>query len=261
MIQEPGNITLAINREQGTFETVFIDWEVRESPGGNLASDDFNPASGQLEFLPGETQEYLYLEAVDELTPELAEDFAILLVSATVADSQASSVPTSGASINATLAQSNLTVEENDYPYGLIQFVTSPPTPGAIIPPAISVPEIFVDESDGTVTVYVVRAQGNLGTVSVEYITMDGNASSTGLGPDYVPSADTLVFGPDDVVRNFTLTLLDDAEPELGKVFFVELTNPAGGKCDNGSLGGCNGHVLCGLTQLEVVVVAMHVVD
>ena len=192
---------------------------------------DFDPASGQIEFLEGETQQQLYLEAVNELVPELVEDFIVVLVSADAADNQTSSTPTSGASIDVSLAQSNLTIEENDYPYGLLQFVTSPPTPGTQILPAVVLPELFVDESDGTITVYVVRAQGNLGTVSIEYITQDGTASSTGVGPDYISSAGMLTFGPDDVVQSFMVTLLDDLIPELGKTFFINLTNPGGGMC------------------------------
>ena len=224
------------------FETVLIGWEVREvfvGVVGDLATQDFDPASGQLEFLEGVRQQQLLLETVNELVPELIENFVVVLVSADAADNQTSSTPTSGASIDGSLARSNLTVEENDYPYGLLQFVTSPPTLGEELLPAVALPELFVDESDGTITVYVVRAQGNLGTVFVEYITQDGSASSTGVGPDYVPSAGTLTFGPDDVVQSFTVTLLDDSTAELGKTFFVNLTNPGGGMCMCMSMYAC----------------------
>ena len=230
LISEPGNISLMVIRERGTFETVLIYWEVREqSEEGNLASDDFLPASGYLEFLPGVTEQDLILVTVNELVPELSEDFVVILLSAIAGDNQTSSTPTSGASINASLALAQITVDENDYPYGLLQFAIFLPSPGETILPASSMPEIFVQESDSSVTVYIVRAQGNLGTVSAEYITEDGTASSSGVSPDYIASAGMVTFGTDDRVHNLTLTLLDDFRPELGKVFYIRLTNPSGG--------------------------------
>ena len=234
VVTEPGNVSLVVNRDGGTFDTVFVSWEIRELVGGAvgaLATQDFNPASGQLEFTEGVAQQVLYLTTVNELVPELTEDFTVMLVSAVANDNQTSSTPTSGASINTSLGSSNITVPENDYPFGLIQFVTSPPSPGEQILPAVSRPEIFVDESDGSIVVYVVRAQGNRGTVRAEYFTVDGTARSTGVQPDFDSAASTLVFGPSDIVQNFSLTLVDDSIPELGKSFVVNLTNPSGGVC------------------------------
>ena len=233
VITEPGDVSLVVNRDSGLFDTVFVSWEVRELVGGvvgGLATQDFNPASGRLVFAENVAQVVLPLSAVDELDPELDEDFVVMLTMATANDTQTSSTPTSGASIDSSLAASNVTVLENDYPFGLIQFVTSPPFPGQRILPAISMPELSVDESDGTITVYVVRAQGNLGTVQAEYFTLDGTARSTGVEPDYVSSVGTLIFGPSDVVQTFSLSLWDDSTPELEKEFFVNLTNPSGSK-------------------------------
>ncbi len=232
LIMEPGTASLPVNRERGSFEIVRVYWEVREGDvDGSLATDDFVLAMGYLEFLPEVTQQNLVLVAIDELVPELSEDFAVLLLSAEATDNQTSSTPSSGASINASLALAEVTISENDYPYGLLQFVISAPLPGEDVPPAGVMPEVFVEESVGSVTVYVVRAQGNLGTVSAEYFTVDGSASSVGVNPDFVPSAGTVTFGPSDQVQSVTLTLQpDDDLAELGKVFYVELTNPTGSK-------------------------------
>ena len=230
VISEPGGVSLLVNRERGLFSSVSLYWEIREVSTSNLAVTDFDPASGELVFTEGDAQEILVIETNDELVPELSEDFTVILVMAVADDNQTSSTPSSGASIDILLSQSNLTVRENDFPYGLIQFVTSPPSPGMTIAPATEMPEIFVEESDGSITLYVVRAQGRLGSVSAEYQTQDATATATGLAPDFVSGAGLLQFTPTTLVQNFSLELIDDTTPELGKVFYVNLTNPTGGE-------------------------------
>ena len=84
-------------------------------------------------------------------------------------------------------------------------------------------------ESAGTVTVYIVRAQGTLGTISVEYLTRDGTATGSGVSPDYVATAGSAEFGPSDRQVSVELELVDDEVPEREKLFYVSLTNPAGG--------------------------------
>lgn len=67
-------------------------------------------------------------------------------------------------------------------PAGLLQFSTGqPPRPeDARSLPATSVPHVTVQEEDGQVRLLVVRAQGLLGTVSVEFRTVSETASSPG---------------------------------------------------------------------------------
>lgn len=228
-----------MNRERGTFETVTLYWEVRDMEG-DVADMDFNPASGELIFEPGDSQELLSVATIDELDPELAENFTVVLVSVTANDNQSSSTPTSGASINVSLSQSAVLVRENDYPYGLIQFVPSCALLNVSfnggttsIPVAETTPEVTVRESDGMINICVVRAQGNLGQVTVEYFTQDGSATSEGVTPDYEPAADALTFTPgniDERAIEIQITLLDDHMPELEKVFYINLTNPTGGR-------------------------------
>ena len=232
-IDEPGSTQLTVNREQGTFETVILYWEVRDT-NGNVAEQDFSPANGEIVFQEGESQGLLIIVTTDELVPELDEDFTVVLVSVVANDNQSSSIPTSGASINASLSQSTIVVRENDYPYGLLQFMPTCPliSDTMTIPVAETIPEISVQESVGTITVCVSRAQGNLGQVTVEYLTQDGSATSEGVMPDYEPAGDGLTFTPGSVDERFKeiqVTLVDDTLPELGKVFYINLTNPAGG--------------------------------
>lgn len=224
-------LSLLVTRSEGLFGSVTVYWDVRQEVGGvtELANMDFDPASDQIIFLEGQREERINMTVVNELVPELSEQFVITLTSAVAGDNQTSSTPLSGASIDPTLSQAMITITENDHPYGLLQFVTSPPLPGVTITPATTIPEIFVEESVGLVTVYVVRAQGVLGDASVEYITSEGSATSGGGLPDFVPTAGTLTFSGDSVVQSFTVSVLDNEVPELRKTFYVNLTNALGG--------------------------------
>ena len=161
--------------------------------------------------------------------PELEEIFNIVLVSAVALDNETSSTETSGASISAISSQAAITVVENDYPYGLMQFTTSPPASrDPFIPAATVAPVLDVMEEDASITLYVVRAQGTVGSISVEYQTMDSNATSLGARSDYQDSVGTLNF-PDGVqVQSINIILNDDNTPELLKQFTVQLRNPQG---------------------------------
>lgn len=165
----------------------------------------------------------------DDNIPELEETFSIVLVSAVAVDNETSSTETSGASISVNSSQAAITVAENDYPYGLMQFTTSPPpSRDPFIPAATVAPVSTVMEEDASVMLYVVRAQGTVGSISVEYQTVDGNATSLGANSDYQDSVDTLNF-PDGVqVQSINIVLNDDSTPELLKQFTVQLGNPQG---------------------------------
>jgi len=170
---------------------------------------------------------------VNENIPELVENFNIVLVSAVALDNETSSTDTSGASISAINAQVTVTVEESDHPYGLLQFTTSsPPAPGDPFVPAATEPLVLsVMEENGTIRLYVVRAQGSEGTVSVEYQTIEGTAIASGVRPDYQTNVGTLSFLPGIRAQSIEIVLNDDDIPELLKTFSLELSNPSGSEC------------------------------
>lgn len=229
-IGEPGSIALAVNRSEGNFGAVTVAWEVRETLTGIVATQDFNPATGRVVFQENEIIQTFFVTALDEMVPELNEDFVVVLTSAVANDNQSSSTPMSGASIDSERSQAALEVTENDFPYGVIQFSAVAPRAGDPIPLATTMPELTVDEASGSVTVYVVRAQGTVGNVDIEFFTSDGTATNLGVDPDYVSNAGQFRFAAGITVQSFEVTLVDDSDPELAKTFFVNLTNPQGGK-------------------------------
>ena len=169
----------------------------------------------------------LVLNITDDTEPELTETFVVSLVDVTVAGSDKLTTPTSGAVINTNASQLVISVEENDDPYGLIQFWTEATLPSTTIPPLIKQPEVSVLEEDIVVELTVVRAQGLLGTVSVEYQTMNGNATDS---VDYISAGGTVTFAEGERLKTIEVVVIDDTTPELGRQFFAELVNPTGGE-------------------------------
>lgn len=139
-----------------------------------------------------------------------------------------STTPTSGASLHPPNTTLNVTIPSNDYPYGILQFESGPPPVIGIIPPATAVASLTISEEDGSITVYIARAQGTVGTASVDYTTSDGTALSGGVSPDYVPTGGSLAFADGERVRNFSIAIRNDETPELAKYFYVNLSNPIG---------------------------------
>lgn len=163
--------------------------------------------------------------------PEFTENYAVVIASAAPQDGYPSSTNTSGAWIDASLSQATVTVAENDQPYGVMQFALAAPAEGDPTIPSIAfVPELSVMESDGSVTVYAVRAQGTSGSVQVDYATEDGTAVSVGINADYVSAGKMLHFEDGERVRSIVLQLLEDEVPEEAKYFFVNMSNPSGGE-------------------------------
>ncbi len=82
-----------------------------------------------------------------------------------------------------------------------------------------------VDEGQ-VLTVTVERVGGTGGTVTVRYGTRDGTATA---GQDYRAISGTLTFGPGEVRKTFTVTILQDTVDEPDETFVLELSNPTGG--------------------------------
>lgn len=79
------------------------------------------------------------VQVLDDMEPEVPEDFEIHLVETLAEDGLVGSTATSGASIDPLHNTQNISLPESDFPFGLIEFSASevPPQPGdPIIPPA-----------------------------------------------------------------------------------------------------------------------------
>ncbi|XP_036619299.1 adhesion G-protein coupled receptor V1 [Trichosurus vulpecula] len=228
--EEGSTISCVIERTRGALDYVHVFYTISQidSTGINYIVDDFANASGTITFLPWQRSEVLNLYVIDDDIPELNEYFRVTLVSAIPGDGKIGSTPTSGASIDVEKETTDVTIKASDHPYGLLQFsVEMPPQPDdKMTLPTTSVPHMTVKEEDGEVKLLVVRAQGLLGRVMVEYKTV----SLTALSPDdYQDTSGILEFQPGERYKYITVNITDNSIPELEKSFKVELLNSEGG--------------------------------
>ena len=96
------------------------------------------------------------------MIPELDEHFTLNLTSVVPTDG---STPTSAASLRPGYTEVNITIQQSDYPNGLLQFMSSVPLTNETISPSTSQFNVDVRESAGVLTLHVIRAQGTLGTL------------------------------------------------------------------------------------------------
>jgi CSLREA domain-containing protein len=78
-------------------------------------------------------------------------------------------------------------------------------------------------ETEGVVTITVVREGDLSGTSTVDYATSDDTATA---GTDYTPASGTLTFAPGQSSATFNVTILSDGVSEMTERFNVALSNP-----------------------------------
>lgn len=95
-------------------------------------------------------------------------------------------------------------------------------------PGSLSIADTTLDvgEGAGTVTVTVNRTGGSDGTVTVDYATQNGTATSPA---DFTATTGTLTFGPGVTTQSFTIPIVADNVPEGAETFTVALSNETGG--------------------------------
>ncbi|ELU13347.1 hypothetical protein CAPTEDRAFT_91039, partial [Capitella teleta] len=232
---EASIVECMVSRSRGDADFVKVTYNVMKDIGTGMiiAHDDFVNATGSITFQPGERLKLISVQVLDDMEPEVPEDFEIHLVETLAEDGLVGSTATSGASIDPLHNTQNISLPESDFPFGLIEFSASevPPQPGdPIIPPATQPVKVNVLEEEGVVSLLVVRAQGLLGDVLVEWRTVDGSARSAGkTPPDFEAQTNLLSFMDGQRYATIDIIILDNDIPESSKSFTVQLLNPSGG--------------------------------
>jgi len=89
---------------------------------------------------------------------------------------------------------------------------------------SFSQPLYMADENGTNVTITVVRQGGVADRIQVDFFTAPGTAVPGPTG-DYLPTNGTLVFGPGELSKSFSVQLVDDTVTDGDKTVALRLTN------------------------------------
>ncbi|KAJ3604248.1 hypothetical protein NHX12_028989, partial [Muraenolepis orangiensis] len=198
VIDEGEAVELRVLRAQGQLLKQLVRYTV--VPQG---SSEFYGATGILEFKPGEREVVVALVAQADGVPELDETFSVVLSSHSTPPSRIG-----------TRREVNITVRQNDDPFGVIEFSRA----GLVE---------AINESKGNVThrahYPVMRNRGRFGEVSVSWLLDPGGSG------DVSPTQGVLVFLEGEFIKNLTVASVPDEIPEEMENFTLTLTNVTGG--------------------------------
>lgn len=135
------------------------------------------------------------------------------------------------------------------------------PLESRIAPAALSVASANVSEGNSGITnlIFTVSLdQAETSTVSVDFATADGTATSRGAAADFQPVSGTLSFAPGETSKSVTVPIIGDAFKEAAETFTLNLTNPQNAQVSNAQGTGTiddDGDTIVGLTVSDPKVV------
>ncbi|RLJ20394.1 hypothetical protein DJ031_06220 [bacterium endosymbiont of Escarpia laminata] len=185
-------VTLTVNRTGGSDGTVTVDYATADVTAS--AASDYQAINGTLTFLNGELSKTLTLNPTNDTAWEMSETFTLTLSNA----------------VDATLGLASATVTITD---------DDPRNAGIL---ALSSATATLSESGPAVTLTVNRTGGSDGTVSVDYATADGTATSPG---DYTALNGTLTFLNGETSKTLMLSPIGDTTWEMSETFTLTLSN------------------------------------
>ncbi|HEY2840404.1 MAG TPA: Calx-beta domain-containing protein [Pirellulales bacterium] len=180
-----------------TSQQTTVQWSTADNTA--TAGQDYQAASGQLTFIPGETSKTIDVNILDDNLNEATESFFVNLSSPTGA-----TVPAAGATGTGTI------LDDGD------------PAPTVSIAGPATVLE---GDSGNTPYTYNVTLSGPSGqSVTVDYATADGTGGVA--GTDYVPISGTLTFDPGVTTLPITVNVIGNKIDQDDRAFSVNLSNP-----------------------------------
>ncbi|MGG6266473.1 Calx-beta domain-containing protein [Leptolyngbya sp. AN03gr2] len=174
-----------------------------------IAGSDFDATNGTLVFAPGTEEQIITVNVNGDTDFEPEESFLVRL-----------SDP-----INAKLSNTEVrgTIVNDD---------------GVVIP-TIQIEDVVASEgsADQTYTFKVRLSQATTNTVTVQYRTDDGSATTT--DNDYVgiTTPQTLTFNPGEIEKEISIVVRGDTKFEQNEFFFVDLVNPTNANLSTVSRG------------------------
>jgi hypothetical protein len=189
-------VTVTVTRTGNTAGPAAVAYALVPGTATPAADYGLPPGPHVLGFGPGVTTRRLSIPVLNDSLAEAAESFSVAL-----------SNPTGGAQLG--LQHTAVVTITDDDPGGSLQFSASASK---------------VSEGGGAVTVTVRRSDGRGGGVSVDVAVAGGTATA---GVDYLlPAPVTLVFGPGQRTRSFTIPVVQDTLDEPDETIVLSLQNP-----------------------------------
>ena len=192
--ENAGPATVRVTRT-GTNLASGITVQFTTANGTATAGGDYTAVSRTLTFAALEAFQDVKIPILDDSLPEGNETVTLSL-----------SNPSTGATLGATTT-AVLTILDDEQ---TLQF---------------SAPVYVVNESAGTVTVTVTRSGPTVGSVTVDYATAAGTATS---GVDYTDVSGTLTFAAGIASRTFTVPIVNDTLFEGAESIALVLRHPGG---------------------------------
>jgi hypothetical protein len=200
--ESDGLAKITVKRTGGTASGVTVDYATSDGTGtgGGVAGEDYVATSGTLTFAASGTG-----ATTQSFTVPILDDHSLKgdkTVNLSLSD------PTGGARLG-TLQTARLIIQSDD---PVLQF---------------SQANYSVAETGKKAVITVKRGGPTTGSVSVDFATSDGTASSA--DGDYVPTSGTVTFGPGVLSKSFSVTVNDSSEIEGNETVNLTLCNPGGG--------------------------------
>ncbi|MEX2516360.1 MAG: Calx-beta domain-containing protein [Gammaproteobacteria bacterium] len=191
-----GSLTLVVLRSGGSVGSVSVD--LVSSAGSASAGSDFESVSTTLTFFDGQTVATAELLFYDDTAYEGVEYLTVGLTNAL-----------GGAGIGP-VASADIVITDND----------PVPSSGVV---RLSGANYSVPEAGGSITVTVMRTDGNYGNISVDYETSNGTAIS---GQDFAGATGTLNLSDQQNSGTIEVSIIDDTADESNETFSITLSNP-----------------------------------
>ncbi len=192
-VTEGGGVSLLVQRVGSTEAGVTVDYAT--SDGTAQAGRDYVAKSGTLTFAAGVAVLPISIATTDDRVNEAIESFQVTL---------------SGGSLPILGAPATVSIRDND-------------TGGVL---ELGAAAYGASEGAGSVTITVKRSGDTLGSATAGYVTSDQSALA---GADYTLTSGTLTFTAGQVLKTFSVPILNDTAWEPSESFQVTLTNPRPG--------------------------------
>jgi hypothetical protein len=196
--ENAGTVTITVLRtgdSTGTATVQYATYDIPDAAAPAWALGDYRPASGKLTFAPGETSKTFTVKILNDNRVEANETFGVLLKNPT------------GAATLGTTRSALVTIVEDDTAVELSQ------------------PRFDVVEGTLLATIFVVREGNTAGQTTVNYATLGETAYE---GQDFLSASGQLTFAPGEILKSFTVRVLDDLVAEPTEQLALSLSSPTG---------------------------------